>query len=195
MSISNNIEKNELLELKILNHVEGSPKQTTRLLASHLGCNLRLTHALLKKLISKGLLDVKKINSRNWHYFLTPKGIAAKASKTYKFFEFSMQFYQEARERSFQISQVLACEDKRDVAFFGCGQLAEIAFLSIRENNLNLTAVYGDARSQFLGHQVLPFEEVSNLTADALIVCIYNKEHSALQLLDNLDKSKVKIIF
>jgi predicted transcriptional regulator len=193
--IASTIEKNELLELEILNHIEDTQKLTTRLIASHLGCNLRLTHALLKKLISKGLLDVKKINSRNWQYFLTPAGITAKANKTYKFFEFSMKFYQQARERSSSLCVELMNDAKLDVAFFGCGQLAEIAYLSVRESNLKLIEVYGDNRSNFLGHPVLPFTKLSATKADAIIICIYDKQRPAIQFLDKMKPPMVKWIF
>jgi len=190
-----NIEKNELLELEILNHVEYSPKQTTRLLASHIGCNLRLTHALLKKLIRQGLLDVKKINSRNWHYYLTPKGIADKASKTYKVFEFSMQFYQQARGLSSSLCRRLSENGIKDIAFFGSGNLAEITYLASKENNLNLIEVYGDSRNDFLGHTVLPFEQIEASKADFMIICIYEKKHSILQLLKKVNTNNVEWIF
>jgi predicted transcriptional regulator len=193
--MTTDIDRNELLELEILNHIEDSPKQTTRLLASKIGCNLRLTHALLKKLIEKGMLDVKKINSRNWHYYLTPKGIAEKASKTYKFFEFSMHFYQQARELSSALCARLKEEGADKVAFFGCGHLAEIAYLSLQENNLTLMEVYGNTGNEFMGRPLLPFEKAVDSGADALIVCVYNRKHPKLKILDSIGEDKVKRIF
>ena len=190
-----NIEKNELLELEILKHVESSPKQTTRLLASHIGCNLRLTHALLKKLISQGLLDVKKINSRNWHYFLTPKGIANKATKTYKFFEFSMQFYQQARVLSSSLCKRLSKKGIKNIAFFGSGHLAEITYLALKENNLNLMEVYSDSKSEFLGHTIVPFKQIEDSKADFLIVCVYDKKRTILQLLERVNPSNIEWVF
>lgn len=192
---NSNLDKNEFLELEILNHVEDSPKLTTRLIATHLGCNLRLTHALLKKLISKGLLDVKKINSRNWHYFLTPKGISEKANKTYKFFEFSMQFYQQARERSSSLCRMLSKTGNSNVAFFGCGQLAEITYLGVQEHKLNLVEVFGDSRTDFMGHKVISFDKITDSQADSIIVCVYNKKHPVVQTLVELEMDNIEWIF
>jgi len=192
---NSNLDKNEFLELEILNHVEDSPKHSTRLIATHLGCNLRLTHALLKKLISKGLLNVKKINSRNWHYFITPKGISEKANKTFKFFEFSMQFYQQAREKSTMLCKELSDKGNTNVAFYGCGQLAEITYLSVQENRLRLIEVFGDSKIEFMGHQVLSFDKIIDSQADSIIVCVYNKKHPVIQKIIELELDKVEWLF
>lgn len=168
-----NIDKNEFLELEILNQVEKSPKLSNRMLAAHLGCNIRLTHSLLKKLVGRGWLEVKKLNSRNWHYFLTPSGISEKAQRTYRFFEFSMQFYQEARKRSSEVCSKIAQSGKREVAFIGCGNLAEIVYLSVQEWELNLIEVYGKSRKPFLNHTVKPIETLEKAQAETFIFCIY----------------------
>ena len=190
-----NLDKNEFLELEILNHVEDSPKLTTRMIATHLGCNLRLTHALLKKLIGKGMLNVKKINSRNWHYYLTPKGISEKANKTYKFFEFSMQFYQQAREKSGTLCRRLATQGKNNVAFYGCGYLAEITYLSVQENKLKLVEVYGDSKKEFMGQKVMSFDGIDDSQADSIIICVYDKTHPVVKKIIDLDLSQVEWIF
>ena len=192
---NSNLDKNEFLELEILNHVEDSPKLTTRVIASRLGCNLRLTHALLKKLISKGLLDVKKINSRNWHYYLTPHGISEKANKTYKFFEFSMQFYQKARERSSVICKQLYDDGKINIAFYGCGHLAEITYLSVQENHLNLIEVYGNGKTEFMGQTVYPLEDIEKNSADAMIICIYYKKHPLVKTLKEFNLNNLEWLF
>lgn len=192
---NSNLDKNEFLELEILNQVEDSPKLTTRMIATHLGCNLRLTHALLKKLIGKGLLNVKKINSRNWHYYLTPKGISEKANKTYKFFEFSMQFYQQARERSSVLCRQLAKQGQNNIAFYGCGHLAEITYLSVQENKLDLIEVYGDSKQEFMGHQVMPFAGIETSQADSIVICVYDKNHPVVQKIIEMNLEKVEWIF
>jgi hypothetical protein len=76
------IEKTELFELEILKHVEETPRLNNRMAASKLGCSVRLAHALLSKMVDKGLLHVTKHHSRRWDYFLTPSGIAEKARIT-----------------------------------------------------------------------------------------------------------------
>lgn len=176
--MTNNIDKNELLELEILKHVEETPMLNNRMAASKLGCSVKLAHALLSKMVDRGLLHVKKLHSRRWDYFLTPHGIAEKARLTYEFLDFSMQFYHEARKKSSLVCRQLAESGKRKVAFIGAGDLAEIVYLGVREWGLELIEVFdGDSPKEFLGHPVLPRKELPNSKADAIIVCLYERKN------------------
>ncbi|MCP4176861.1 MAG: hypothetical protein GY756_03770 [bacterium] len=172
-----NIDKNNLFELEILKHVEGTPTLNNRIAAAKLGCSVKLAHTLLKKMVLKGLLNVQKLNSRHWEYFLTSKGITEKVKLTYEFLEFSMQFYNEARKKSSQVCKDIADKDIRNVGLIGTGDLAEIVYLGIKEWNLNLTEVFGESHDTFLGHPTKPFSNLSNSLSDNLIVCIYDKSH------------------
>ena len=171
------IDKNELLELEILKHVEKSPRLNNRMVASKLGCSVKLAHALLGKMVDRGLLHVKKLHSRRWDYFLTPSGISEKARLTYEFLDFSFHFYQEARKASSSVCRRLVESGCDTIAFLGTGDLAEIVFLGVREWGLTLAEVYGDnAADSFLGHPVLPTDELRNSRADAVLVCLYDKK-------------------
>jgi predicted transcriptional regulator len=171
------IDKNELLEFKILKHVEESPKLNNRMAASKLGCSVKLAHALLGKMVDRGLLHVKKLHSRRWDYFLTPKGLTEKARLTYEFLDFSMNFYQEARKASSQVCRDIAESGAKTIAFLGSGDLAEIVYLGVKEWNLELIEVYnGDTAKTFLGHPVDSLSELPNSQADAIIVCMYDKK-------------------
>jgi predicted nucleotidyltransferase len=169
------IEKNELFELEILKHVESTPRLNNRMAASKLGCSVKLAHALLSKMVDRGLLHVTKHHARRWDYFLTPRGISEKARITYEFIDFSMQFYHEARRESSRVCRNIAESGKREVAFLGDGELAEIAYLGVKEWGLELKEVYGEEKREFLGHKVLPFNSADVSSSEALIVCLYDK--------------------
>ncbi|MCX6985700.1 MAG: hypothetical protein NT118_13275 [Lentisphaerae bacterium] len=168
-------EKNELFELEILKHVESTPRLNNRMAASKLGCSVKLAHALLSKMVDKGLLHVTKHHARRWDYFLTPRGISEKARITYEFIDFSMQFYHEARRESSRVCRTLAESGKKEVAFLGDGELAEIAYLGVKEWGLELKEVYGEKKKEFLGHKVLPFDSADSSSSEAIIVCLYDK--------------------
>ena len=102
------LDKNNLYELEILKHVEESAHLNNRMVAAKLDCSVKLAHGLLKKMVQKGFFNVKKINSRHWDYYLTPRGISEKAKLTYEFLEFSMTFYKEARKKSSQVCRDIA---------------------------------------------------------------------------------------
>ena len=169
------VEKNDLLKLEVLKHVEESSLLTNRKMAEKLGVSVKLTHALLKGMVERGLFHIKKYHARRWDYFLTPKGIAEKIRLTREFVEFSMQFYQEARKASSQVCRDIAESKKKTVAFVGAGELAEIAYLGVKEWNLDLVDIYDEASDVFLGFKVKKLDELGGAAAAALIICLYDK--------------------
>jgi predicted transcriptional regulator len=170
------LEKKQLQQFEILKHVESSPQLNTRLAAAKLGCSVKLAHELLGKMVNRGLLHVSKVHSRRWDYFLTPQGIAEKARLTYEFVHFSMQFYQEARKQSSQVCRDIAEHGHKTVAFIGAGELAEIAYLGVKEWNLELIEVYSDSSDKFMGRETLPYEMIVPTKADVIIVALYNRK-------------------
>jgi len=172
-------DRNALLELEILKHVEQTPLLNNRTAASKLGVSVKLAHEILKRMVTKGLLHVKKEHSRRWDYFLTPTGIAEKTRLTYEFLEFSMQFYREARRRSAQLCRNLAESGVKRVAFLGAGEMAEIVYLGVVEWKLELVAAYDQEKQggTFMATPVAPLTAIPSSSAEAIIVCQYDKKH------------------
>lgn len=169
------VDKHGLLELEVLRHVEESPLLTNRRMADKLGVSVKLAHALLAGMVKRGLFHIKKHHSRRWDYFLTPKGITEKIRLTREFLEFSMQFYQEARKASSQVCRDIANSGNKKVAFMGAGDLAEIAYLGVKEWNLELIEVYDDEKEKFLGIPVKQLNKISAAASDYIIICLYDK--------------------
>ena len=161
---------------QILDHVEKSPLVTNRRVASKLNVSVKLAHGLLKQLVRKGLLHIRKHNSRRWDYFLTPKGIAEKAQLTYDFMDFTMQFYREARRRSAEVLAELRKDGVGRIAFLGVSELGEIAFLGIQEQKLLLVDVFDNARAgqEFLGLKVRPIAEMKESSAQKILVTAFD---------------------
>ena len=179
-----NIEKKEILELELLKQVEESPLLNNRMVASKLGCSVKLAHDLLNKIATKGLVNIKKHHSRRWDYFLTPKGITEKARLTYEFLDFSMQFYREARKRSSQLCKDLKEKGINKVVFIGAGDLAEIVYLGVKEWDLELTEVYADTgKKNFMDVELKPYSDFniqySTFNIQHFIVCLYDKKQPA----------------
>ncbi len=165
-----------LHELDLLRTVEQDCRLTNRIAARKLGVSLKLAHQLLARMVAKGLLHVRVVHARRWDYFLTPRGLAEKTRLTLEFLDFSMRFYREARRRSSQLCRELRSTGVRSVAFLGAGDLAEIAYLGIREWDLVLCEVYDDAVAPgpFLGLPVQRFDSVAATRAEAVMVCCYD---------------------
>jgi len=129
---------------------------------------------VLKKMAGRGLLHIKKIHSRRWDYFLTPKGIAEKARLTMEFLDFSMHFYHEARKLSSQVCRNLVESGVTKVSFLGAGDLAEIVYLGVKEWGLELENVYDDCYDKFLGYEVQNLEAFKNANTGIVLVCLYD---------------------
>lgn len=67
-------EKSEFLILKSIQ--DGKETIRQRDLAKIAGISLGMTNAIIKKLVEKGFVKAKHINSKNIHYLLTPKGVS-----------------------------------------------------------------------------------------------------------------------
>lgn len=172
-------EQNEFHELEILRQVEENPTLTNRAAAGKLGVSVKLAHETLKRMVSKGLLHVKKLNSRRWDYFLTPNGFSTKAQLTIEFLEFSMVFYRGARCQSAQVCRYLSEHGVKTVALLGTGDLAEIVYLGIQEWNLVLIDVYDDDddtdKDKFMAVDTQRVSALGATLADGIIIAVYDK--------------------
>lgn len=170
-------DQSEFHELEILKTVDQDSHLNNRKAASKLGVSVKLAHTILNRMVKKGLLNIKKENARKWHYFLTPSGILEKSRLTMSFFEFSMQFYKEARKQSAQLCKELSDAGRKNVILLGDGELAEIVYLGIQEWNLNLLGAIGDQKNKnnFMGSKIFSLENELP-EHDAIIVSLYDPE-------------------
>ncbi|MFZ5367313.1 MAG: winged helix-turn-helix transcriptional regulator [Spirochaetota bacterium] len=78
-------------ELAILETIYDSSRQSNsvkqRDLATTTGTSLGMTNAILKRLTQKGWITIKKLNSRNIQYAITPDGINEIARRSYRYFK------------------------------------------------------------------------------------------------------------
>jgi DNA-binding MarR family transcriptional regulator len=78
-------------ELTILENIYASEKKSAivrqRDLAAAAGASLGMTNAILKRLTQRGMIAVRKLNSRNVHYAITPVGINEIARRSYRYFK------------------------------------------------------------------------------------------------------------
>lgn len=81
MAITENLTEQDLAIIETLD----SGNQTQRQIAEEVGLSLGMVNLLIKKLVIKGYVKVKKINTRRFFYYLTPAAIEEKTKKTYTF--------------------------------------------------------------------------------------------------------------
>ena len=137
-----------------------------------MGIALGLTNLLIRHMILKGWIKVIHIRRNRVRYLLTPRGVAAKARLSRKYFSTTLQLYvtarQRVRERFAELSAELGAAGRpKRILFFGAGEVAEIGYVSLQETDLQLTAVIDPVRTKpFFGVPVYPPEQLEAMMRD-----------------------------
>jgi DNA-binding MarR family transcriptional regulator len=168
---------------------------TQRSLANKLGIALGLTNIYLKRLVRKGYVKCVNIQPNRLSYLLTPKGISEKTRLTYEFMEYSLFLYRQVRDQLRTRLEEHLREDRRHVALYGAGEVAELAYLSIAECGLELVAVFnGDTNRPFLGHAVRDIEAHAEVPFDLLIVASLDPSEATVERLVELGIARERLL-
>lgn len=125
----------DTITLGVLTAIEEDDRATQRAISQDLGIALGLTNAYLKRCVKKGFIKVQQIPANRYAYYLTPQGFAEKSRLTAEYLSVSFNFFRSSREQCASLFEI--CERNRwsRVALAGCGDLAEIATLCLREGS------------------------------------------------------------
>ncbi len=158
-------------DLQLLNEVENNPSVTQRILAKKLGIALGLANLYLKRLARKGYIKTTTDHSHRVRYLLTPRGIAERSRLTVLHMQYSLSYYRQIRQRLRRVLSKLAREGSRQLVIYGTGELAELAYLALREFGLTLVGfVNGKGAQTFLSCPLLSIEALPELEFDAVLI-------------------------
>lgn len=160
---------------RILDALESNRRVSQRSLARELGIALGLTNLLVKRLVHKGWVRVIQIRANRVGYLITPTGIAEKTRMSRAYFQSSVQFYKQTRDRIHQRFSDLSTDwsgngatglPKR-IVFYGAGEVAEIGYICLAETDLQLVGVVDAGRTKsFFSLSVSPPDRVDGLLVD-----------------------------
>ena len=158
-------------DLLLLTELERDGAITQRSLSMKLGVALGLTNLYLKRLARKGYIKITTIPSHRIRYLLTPQGFTEKSRLTYLYMQYSLSHYRDIRARlRGRLTQATA-EGVRRLVIYGTGELAEMAYLSMKEMNLTLVGFIDDGkREHFLSYPVSGPEAIIDWEFDAVLL-------------------------
>ena len=163
-------------DLLLLTEVERDGAVTQRSLASKLGVALGLTNLYLKRLARKGYIKITTIPSHRVRYLLTPQGFAEKSRLTYLYMEYSLSHYRDMRARLREALSHAAKNGTKRVVIYGTGELAEMAYLSLREMQMTLVGFVDDNQQEaFLSYPVWPPEALNEWEFDAVLLADFDQ--------------------
>jgi len=158
-------------DLQLLNELEKDGSVTQRTLAKTLGVALGLTNLYLKRLIKKGYIKVTTIPRNRIKYLLTPHGVAEKSRLAYQYMQYSLNYYREVRGRLKQVLGDLSSAGSKRLVIYGTGELAELAYLTLREMDLALVGfINGQDEGMFLSYPLLPVVALQTCDFDAVLI-------------------------
>lgn len=180
-----NADQDTFRTLQLMNEIESGDAVSQRELAGRLGIAVGLVNSHLKNFVSKGLVRVKNYPRNRYAYLLTPKGFAEKSRLAYQHLNYFNNLFTVVREDYRTLFQQLLHEGCCEVVFCGVDEVAEIAYLSMRESGLRLVSVIDDADLpvDFFGHKVLGMAYVKELINSAFVITSMKRKDHLIELL------------
>jgi len=181
-------------DLILLTELERDGAVTQRTLANKLGVALGLTNLYLKRLARKGYVKATTIPSHRIRYLLTPQGFAEKSRLTYLYMQYSLAHYREMRARLREVLSRMMADGGTRVVIFGTNELAELAYLSLREMDLVLVGFIDDGQAEtFLSYPVSKPDRVAGWEFDAVLLADLerSREHRELLRQQHVPNGKV----
>ena len=163
-------------DLLLLTEVERDAGVTQRSLAAKLGVALGLANLYLKRLVRNGYISITTIPSHRVRYALTPQGSVEKSRLTSLHMEYALSHYRDMRARLREALSHLAENGMKRVVIYGTSELAEMAYLSLREMQMTLVGFVDDRRQElFLSYPVWPSDVLQKWEFDAVLLANFDQ--------------------
>jgi DNA-binding MarR family transcriptional regulator len=191
------VKTQDIRVLRILEKVNDESLSSQRDLARELNISLGLANSFIKRLAHKGYVKTKTIPSKRIRYIITPQGLVEKSRLTYRYIQFSYQYYRQARQKLKDLFAALEQSGVRRVVFYGATDLAEIAYLSLQETAIELAAVADDRPNgqKLMGRAVIDILELADLSFDGMIVTKDSPRGPIEERILSAGVSRDKIVF
>ena len=187
-------------ELEILTAIAEGDSTTQRALAARLGVALGLTNLYLKRLVKKGYIKVVEFPRRpaarkRLRYLLTGRGIAEKSRLTYDHMVYALNLYRRARQTLRESLSRLPGAGVKRVALYGTGEAAELAYLTLKEFELEPLGIYASrGGGTFLGIPVKPVAELADESRDAVVIATFDRPEPHVAELVGFGVAPAKIL-
>ena len=183
----------DVRELEILERLENNGHLTQRDLSKEVGIALGLVNHLLKKMVNKGWIKIKNIDTKKIRYLITPEGAREKSSLLYKRVESTIHFYLEAKRVIKDKVIHLKNEGIENVSIYGVNHISEVLFIVLKELDLELAHVVDNNKEGevWFGYKVIGMDQFVTSNTNVLILAAFDKEE-----IDGFckEQEKVKVV-
>lgn len=157
---------------QLLSEFGDEQQVSQRELANRLGIAVGLVNSYIKNFVAKGYIRIKNYPHNRYGYLLTPHGMAEKARLAYQHINYFTNLYTVTRQDYLDLFRRLAASGVSGVSFCGVDEVAEIAWLSLRETGLELVGVMDDSccGAEFMGKQVSRIDRCLLLSSQRVVI-------------------------
>ena len=186
----------DIRTLHLLEEIEKNHSPSQRQLARQLDISLGLVNSFIKRLAHKGYFKVTHIPKNRVRYILTTKGAAEKSRLTYEYIKLSYVFFRDVRKKMRKLLKRLESQGVSRVVFFGATELAEIAYISLHETNIQLAAILDDRRvgKKFFNHTVQAADVLGSTIFDRILITSSEFEDLIPDRLKKFDIAKNRVV-
>ena len=183
----NSATREDLGMLAVMDALVGEQQVTQRELSRRTGLNLKKVNYCLHKLLEEGYIKFQRAmynpDKRTYLYILTPSGLKAKSRLTYRFLQFTLEFYNQVE---FKLQRCLKQMEKAGVqrmVLCGASDVARVVMGQVSENGIEVVGMLDKAyeEADFDGVPVLLEEDLKELEWDGLLI-------TALEDLEELEE-------
>ena len=129
--------------------------------------------------VRKGHIKITTIPRNRIKYLLTPQGFTEKSRLTYQYMQYSLSYYRDIRTRLKEMMSMFDGSPGQRVVIYGTTELAELAYLSLREMNIDCVGfIDGSSRESFLSCPVSSPYGIADWQFDRVLIT--DLEHAAV---------------
>ena len=191
------MDSKNLKTLKLLEAIAADRPTSQRELSDVLQISLGLVNSFIKRLVKKGYCKVMTVPKNRVKYMLTPAGAMEKTRLTYEYISSSYHYFKAAKHRVEDLYSDLHIEGATRVIFYGAGELADIAFLSMAGTGVRLIDVVDPTREgeMFADVIVKAISRLQQVDYDAILVTLVDNHETVLNDIKDVGVPSGKIRF
>jgi DNA-binding MarR family transcriptional regulator len=191
------MESKSFKTLQLLEAIAEERPTSQRELSDALQVSLGMVNAFIKRLVKKGYCKVATIPKNRVQYILTPSGAMEKTRLTYQYISSSYHYFKTARKRLHKLYDTLQRQGTTRIVFYGAGEFADIAYLSMTGTRLELIDVVDPAREgeRFAHLRIKPFSRVRTVDYDILLITAVNNHGDILRSIHQAGVPKRRVRF
>jgi DNA-binding MarR family transcriptional regulator len=191
------MESKNLKTLQLLEAISRGKPTSQRELSDTLQISLGLVNSFIKRLVNKGYCKITTVPKNRVKYMLTPAGAMEKTRLTYEYISSSYHYFKAAKHRVEDLYLGLQGEGATRVIFYGAGELADIAFLSMAGTGVRLIDVVDPTKAgeMFADFIVKAESRLRQADYDAILVTLVDNHATVLKDIKGVGVPSDKIRF